>query len=58
MPLNRYEEFGPNQQPLSTPHSTLGRTTSYKMMAKALYNFQVSFGPEPYGIKMYSEEWS
>lgn len=38
VPLNRYEEFGA-QAPVS-PASTLSRNMPYKMVAKALYNFQ------------------
>ena len=40
VPLNRYEEFGA-QAPVS-PASTLSRNMPYKMVAKALYNFQVN----------------
>merc|ERR1719336_284358 len=38
VPLNRYEEFG--AQPPVSPASTLSRNMPYKMVAKALYNFQ------------------
>ena len=39
VPLNRYEDFR-GQEPRS-PNSTLGKTASYKMVGRALYNFQV-----------------
>ena len=51
IPLNRYEEMdssggggGPVPQVI-TPQSTLNRSTSntYKMVARALYNFQVCY---------------
>ena len=44
IPLNRYEEFGGLENGGGTPQSTLNRSTTsgYKMVARALYNFQVS----------------
>ena len=45
IPLNRYEEFGGVENGGGTPQSTLNRssTSGYKMVARALYNFQVSY---------------
>merc|ERR1719232_2357060 len=42
IPLNRYEEFGGLENGGGTPQSTLNRSTTsgYKMVARALYNFQ------------------
>ena len=46
IPLNRYEEFGGDSSisgQVITPQSTLNRSQqgNYKMIARALYNFQV-----------------
>ena len=45
IPLNRYEDMESSVSGQNiTPQSTLNRsTTNYKMVSKALYNFQVFF---------------
>jgi sorbin and SH3 domain-containing protein 1 len=47
IPLNRYEDFsgGDSSQQVITPQSTLSKNinTHYKMVSRALYNFQVDF---------------
>ena len=39
IPLDRYDDFSTKQ--IETPQSTLNRNVQYKMIARALYNFQV-----------------
>lgn len=39
IPLNRYEEVE-NNGTVTTPQSTLNRSSTYKMVSRALYNFQ------------------
>ena len=41
IPLDRYDDFSTKQ--IETPQSTLNRNTQYKMIARALYNFQVGY---------------
>ena len=41
IPLDRYDDFGTKQ--IDTPNSTLSKNVQYKYIARALYNFQVSY---------------
>ena len=42
IPLDRYDDFSTKQ--IESAQSSLNRNTQYKMIARALYNFQVSGG--------------
>ncbi len=56
MPLNRYEDVNGHQEMITpsagTPNSTLRSDAGYKMVVRALYNFQVRIDDNTYEIEL------